>query len=82
MAESRFCLPVCPTGALSIETRETPAFDEELAEALMHERGQVYITQRCFCCKVGEDEAHLMPVRHQGQSLWVCTRCPAALIHG
>jgi Fe-S-cluster-containing hydrogenase component 2 len=77
-----FCLPVCPTGALSIETREAPVFDEEQAEALMHERGQVYITQRCFRCEIGEDEAPLVPVRHQGQSLWVCTRCLPALIHG
>ncbi len=76
-----FCLPVCPTGALSIETRETPAFDEEKAEALMHERGPAYIAQRCFRCEVGEDEAHLVPVRHQGQSLWVCTCCLPALIH-
>ncbi len=77
-----FCLPVCPTGALSIETREAPAFDEEKAEALMHERGPAYIAQRCFRCEVVEDEAHLVPVRHQGQSLWVCTRCLPALIHG
>ncbi len=77
-----FCLPVCPTGALSIETRESPAFDEEKAEALAHERGLAYIAQRCFRCEVGEDEAHLVPVRHQGQSLWVCTRCLPALIHG
>jgi hypothetical protein len=24
----------------------------------------------------------LVPIRHQGQSLWVCTRCLPALIHG
>jgi len=77
-----FCLPVCPTGALSVETRAAPAFDEERAEALMHERGQVYIAQRCFRCDTGEDEAPLVPIRHRGQSLWVCTRCLPALIHG
>jgi MinD superfamily P-loop ATPase len=77
-----FCIPVCPTGALSIEEREVPDFDEGRAEALMHERGTVYIAQKCFRCTTGEDEVPLVPVRHQGQSLWVCTRCLPTLIHG
>ena len=77
-----FCIPVCPTGALSIEEREAPDFDEEKAEAQMHERGTTYIAQHCFRCDVGEDAAHLLPLRHQGKSLWVCTRCLPALIHG
>ena len=77
-----FCIPICPTGALGIEGREVPDFDEERAEALMEARGQVYIAQRCFRCDMGEDTAPLLPVRHQGKSLWVCTRCLPALIHG
>lgn len=77
-----FCLPVCPTGAMSIEEREALAFDEAKAEALMHERGQVYIAQRCFHCAAGEDQAPLLPVRHQGKSLWICTHCLPTLIHG
>jgi len=77
-----FCLPVCPTGALSVEVREAPAFDDERAEILMHERGPVYITQRCLRCANGEDLAPLVPIRYQGQSLWICTRCLPALIHG
>lgn len=77
-----FCIPICPTGALSIEEREAPAFDEEKAEALMEERGEVYIAQHCFRCETGEDQAPLLPVRHKGQSLWVCTRCLPTLIHG
>ena len=77
-----FCIPVCPTGALSIEEREAPEFDEAKAETLMHERGRNYVVQRCFRCDTGEDQAPLVPVRHQGQSLWVCTRCLPALIHG
>ncbi len=76
-----FCLPVCPTGALSIEEREAPAFDEERAEAIMEERGQVYIAQRCFNCQAGEEKSYLIPLRHQGKSLWVCTHCLPALIH-
>ena len=76
-----FCIPVCPTGALSIEQREAPDFDEARAEAQMYERGMVYITQQCFLCDTSEDQAPLLPVRHKGQSLWVCTRCLPALIH-
>lgn len=76
-----FCLGVCPTGALSIETREAPAFDE--GAALAHSHGQpTYIAQRCFRCDVGEDHAVLLPCRSEGRSLWVCTRCLPALIHG
>lgn len=77
-----FCIPVCPTGALSIEEREASDFDEEKDEALMHERGQVTITQKCFRCDTGEDQVPLVPIRHQGQSQWVCTRCLPTLIHG
>jgi MinD superfamily P-loop ATPase len=77
-----FCIPICPTGAMSIGEREAPDFDEEKAEALMVERGEVYIAQRCFRCDTGEEQAPLLPVRHKGRSLWVCTRCLPALIHG
>ena len=77
-----FCLGVCPTGALTVEAREAVAFDEERAEARMEERGQVYIAQRCFRCDTGEDRSPLLPVRHKGSSLWVCTRCLPTLIHG
>ena len=77
-----FCIPVCPTGALSIEEREAVEFDEERAEAQMHDRGTAYIGQHCFRCDTGEETVPLLPVRHKGQSLWVCTRCLPALIHG
>jgi len=77
-----FCLPICPTGALSIEVREAPAFDEAQAEATMHERGTLYIAQKCFRCQASETQAYLMPLRHDGQSLWVCTHCLPGLIHG
>lgn len=76
-----FCIPICPTGALSVEEREALDFDEEKAEALIAGRGEVHIAQRCFRCETGEDQAPLLPVRHKGQSLWVCTRCLPALIH-
>ena len=77
-----FCLPVCPTGALTVEVREAPAFDEARAKARMEERGPVYITQRCFRCDASEEYVPLIPIRHQGQSLWVCTHCLPGLIHG
>ena len=77
-----FCIPICPTGALGVEEREAADFDEEKAEALIEARGEVTIAQRCFRCETGEDQAPLLPVRHKGRSLWVCTRCLPALIHG
>lgn len=77
-----FCLSICPTGALSIEVREAPAFDEQSAQAKMEERGEVYIAQTCFLCGASETTRALLPVRTQGKSLWVCTRCLPALIHG
>jgi MinD superfamily P-loop ATPase len=77
-----FCIPVCPRGALTIETREAPDFDETKAEAVMQERSQIFIAQRCFQCDSGEDKVALIPFRHKGLSRWVCTRCLPALIHG
>jgi Fe-S-cluster-containing hydrogenase component 2 len=77
-----FCLGVCPTGALTVEVREAEAFDEHKAEGRSAERGTAYIAQRCFRCDAGEDQVPLLPVRHQGRSLWVCTRCLPTLIHG
>jgi ferredoxin len=75
-----FCLGVCPEGALRIEVRDAPEFDE----AAVHEqtRSKTYIPQQCFRCGTDEDGAPLLPVRHRGESLWVCTRCLPALIHG
>ncbi len=77
-----FCLSVCPTGALTVEVREAPDFDPEAAEAQSHQRGPTYIAQSCFRCGAGEEQAVLLPCRSRGQSLWVCTHCLPALIHG
>ena len=77
-----FCLPVCPTGALTLEVREAPAFDEGAAEERMEARGVQYIVQTCFRCGTSEEKGVLMPVRTEGKSLWVCTHCLPALIHG
>ena len=85
-----FCLGVCPTGALTLEYRETVPFDEEAVEAHVAEQisakmaagEKAYIPQHCFNCGRSEDEGPLLPVRTQGKSTWVCTRCLPALIHG
>jgi ferredoxin len=77
-----FCLAVCPTGALTVETREAVAFDPEAAETEMAARGQTFIEQQCHVCGTGEQTRVLLPCRKEGESLWVCTRCLPALIHG
>ena len=77
-----FCLSVCPTGALSIEVREAADFQPEAAERRAEERGPTYIAQSCFRCGEGEQHAVLLPCRSRGASLWVCTHCLPALIHG
>lgn len=77
-----FCLAVCPTGALTIEVREAEPFDARAAEERTAERETHYIPQRCFRCGRSEAEAVLLPCRRAGRSLWVCSRCLPALIHG
>jgi len=77
-----FCIGVCPTGALTIEVRGTVPFDEEAAHEKMAEQSKLYIPQSCFRCGRSEDEKVLLPCRTEGQSLWVCTGCLPALIHG
>lgn len=77
-----FCLGVCPTGALTIEVREAVPFDHEAAAPIIAEKQSTYIPQVCFNCGATEDQRSLLPVRQQGRSEWVCTRCLPALIHG
>jgi len=85
-----FCLGVCPTGALTLETREAVPFDENAVEEHVAEQSAaatatgapVYIAQHCYQCGRSEDDGPLVPVRTQGTSTWVCTRCLPALIHG
>jgi ferredoxin len=77
-----FCLGVCPTGALSLEQREAPDFSAEAVHK--HQQGIKinYIPQDCSFCGTSEEDSYLLPVKHQGQALWVCTRCLPQLIHG
>jgi ferredoxin len=77
-----FCLGVCPTGALTVEEREAVAFDHAAVETHMAEQPKTYVAQACYLCGASEDAAPLLPVRTQGTSTWVCTRCLPTLIHG
>ncbi|MDV0446246.1 Ion-translocating oxidoreductase complex subunit B [Methanosarcinaceae archaeon Ag5] len=74
-----FCIGVCPTGALTVETRETVPFDEEKAKTQPKIKDSSIV---CYKCGKSEYNAYLLPMRHGGESLWVCTRCLPALIHG
>jgi len=76
-----FCLGVCPLGALSLETREADSFSEE-AVARRGQRIATYIPQHCSFCQASEEEAYLLPLKHQGRAMWTCTRCLPRLIHG
>jgi MinD superfamily P-loop ATPase len=78
-----FCLGVCPEGALSIEVREAPDFDEDAAAGRAKgTEGGRFISQACYLCGGEERSVPLLPVRHAGESRWVCTRCLPRLIHG
>jgi len=85
-----FCLGVCPTGALTLETRDAVPFDHDAVEENVAEKlaaavaanAPAYIPQHCYQCGRSEDDGPLLPVRTQGTSTWVCTRCLPGLIHG
>lgn len=77
-----FCLGVCPMGALSIEEREAAPFSEEAVEEHRKGKAPAYLEQSCFRCGDTEENVALLPCRRGGNSLWVCTRCLPALIHG
>lgn len=77
-----FCIGLCPTGALSLEKREAKPFSEAAVEE--HKKGRIidYIPQKCASCGKNEEERYLVAVKHQGKSLWYCTKCLPRLIHG
>lgn len=77
-----FCLGVCPTGALTIEERDAVPFDHDAVEEHVAASPKTYIAQSCFRCGADEDRVPLLPVRTEGTSTWVCTRCLPTLIHG
>jgi len=77
-----FCLGVCPLGALTLEIREAPDFSEAAVLEQRASQSRAYIPQQCSFCHNSEDEAYILPVKHRGESTWVCTRCLPRLIHG
>ncbi|HHW15233.1 MAG TPA: ferredoxin [Firmicutes bacterium] len=82
-----FCLPLCPTGALRLEERETADFDPaKVEEAHRKAREAPSPVQAppvtCFRCGASDRDQPLLPVRRNGESEWVCTRCLPSLIHG
>lgn len=77
-----FCMGVCPTGALTLEVRDADAFSEQAVQKIKLESPKQYLPQSCQFCHATEDEAYLMPVKHKGESEWVCTHCLPRLIHG
>jgi MinD superfamily P-loop ATPase len=79
-----FCIGVCPQDAISIEERQTMDFNPQAVKEMQEneekdsEAGSIH----CFKCDRDENERYLMPLRHGKESIWVCTRCLPALIHG
>lgn len=74
-----FCIGICPEGALSVEERYTVEFNREKAESQPKQKDT---SIHCFICGASEDTSYLLPLRHNMQSMWVCTRCLPKLIHG
>lgn len=74
-----FCIGICPEGALSVEERYTVEFNREKAESQPKQKDT---SIHCFTCGASEDISYLLPLRHNMQSMWVCTRCLPKLIHG
>lgn len=77
-----YCLAVCPSGALSIEERETEEFNEHAVEKIKAERRAGLTVVKCKNCGSSEYDRVLLPIRHQGESEWVCVKCLPRLIHG
>jgi len=77
-----FCLGVCPVGALSLEIRDADLFSEKAVKDIKSSKPKQYIAQVCGFCHTTEDDAYLLPIKHKGEALWVCTRCLPRLIHG
>ncbi len=76
-----FCLGVCPVGALTLEIRDAEQFSEEAVQEKKSKSSGKYIVQSCSFCRISEDDAHLLPIKHKGEALWVCTKCLPGLIH-
>lgn len=83
-----FCLGTCPTGALSLEEREAVNFDHQAVEEHLTNRVSKGsglppgVEIKCHMCGAEDHHRALLPTRLKGESVWTCTRCLPALIHG
>lgn len=83
-----FCLGTCPTGALSLEDREAADFDHHAVEEHLKSRNKQGsglppgVEIKCHRCGSEDHDRALLPTRVKGESVWTCTRCLPALIHG
>ena len=74
-----FCIGICPEGAISIKKRQTVKFDAEKAATQAPPKD---VSIKCFKCGSGDKDRYLLSVRHNRESLWVCTQYPPPRIHG
>lgn len=70
-----------PVETVIVEAAGTQELNPEKQNKLQQPEKN-YLAQTCFRCGTSEDKQALLPCRHKGESLWVCTRCLPALIHG
>lgn len=81
-----FCLGICPTGAMILEEREAKAFNHQAVEEHLANKKSTEkkpeIEINCYNCGRNDQQAPLLPMRHDDQSLWVCAKCLPQLIHG
>lgn len=81
-----FCLGICPTGAMTIEEREAEAFSHQAVEEHLAEEKSTdqssEIEIKCHQCGRNDQQAALLPMRQNGESVWVCAKCLPQLIHG
>lgn len=87
------CHKSCPALGLGVKTTLNQSHvGQQSLEQVTEQAGHIrpveqaeqktYLTQECYRCGGSEDQSVLLPCRFKGESLWVCTRCLPALIHG
>lgn len=92
------CHKTCPALGMGGAGKGKPAGADVAAEAMADAAGapehipervdnlrlpeKNYVVQTCYRCGDSEDKRSLLPCRYKGASLWVCTGCLPALIHG
>jgi ferredoxin len=77
-----FCIGTCPTGALTTEIRDAVPFDQDAVAHDPSGESDGRVVHACYMCGASEDDRPLLPLRTKGTSVWCCTGCLPALIHG